>query len=233
MLSARLPSRSALSSRLPACLPFRSSFRFVVLPFRVSPFFVSGGGAWGDAGVELLVGSGRGSWGGRLFAWSVRVCSLVSRGRSICSIVSVSGAISDVVRAVSGRPILIVSCSFSSCLVRFPSALVRFSLVARLAAAVRRAARFSSRASRQWGGAAAWRLLARPCSLGYGAGDVVYLVPSPLLVCSARGAGRRGCLASRLACLESVPVSMCGVLLLRLPCGWLPVPMSVGADDVG
>lgn len=58
--------------------------------------------------------SGRGSWGGRLFAWSVRVCSLVSRGRSICSIVSVSGEISDVGRAVSGRHRLLASCSFPS-----------------------------------------------------------------------------------------------------------------------
>lgn len=101
MLSARLPSRLTRSAPLLACRSV-SSFRSV---FRVSPFFVSGGGAKGETGVEPVGKSGRGSSG---------VGCLLGRGRSVCSIVSVSGEISDVGRAISGHPLLLASCSFPS-----------------------------------------------------------------------------------------------------------------------
>lgn len=61
----RSPSRAlgplvvpSYSSRLPACLPFRLSLRSV---FRIVPFFVSGGGAKSETGVEPVGKSGRGS----------------------------------------------------------------------------------------------------------------------------------------------------------------------------
>lgn len=154
------------------------------------------------------------SWGRvggrRSVAWSVRVCSLVSRGRSICSIVSVSGAVSDVGRAVSGRP---------GCLPRVRLCSIACVLV--------RSCAFSPRSSSRCGGSFLvlcvssvgrcggwWRLLACPCLVGVDGMCAMssHLVPSRLssirygergggdvwrLVLLAWRRGRRRCVASR------------------------------------
>lgn len=49
------------------------------------------------------------------------------------------------------------------------------------------------------------------CLYSVAACDVVRLVPFLLIVCSLRGAGRRGCRVSRLACLDVGADVMCGV----------------------
>lgn len=121
MFSVRLPFRLSSSGRPVSLLACRSAPRSV---FRVSPFLVSESGVLGGTGVEPVGGSGRGSWGGRLLAWSVRVCSLaVVVGLSV-PLYQFPGAISDVGRAVSGRPrllalviVLVSSCAFLSALV--------------------------------------------------------------------------------------------------------------------
>ena len=211
MISARYPPRLSVPSPCLLAVSFRRSV------FRVSPFFVSGGGAWGGAGAGLVGKSGRWSSGGRrLLGRSVRVCSLVSRGRSVCSIVSVSGAVSDIWQVVSGRPWLL-----AWAIVLVPSRAFLSAIVRSLPACSSRCCRPVSRPVCLVGGAVRRRVGCLLARFVAAVGRTMSCLSRPvlLLVCSLRGAGKRGYRASRLACLVEGTASMCSVPL--------PVPVAV------
>lgn len=230
MFSARSPSRLSVPS---LCLPFRFSFRSA---FSCLPVLRVG---WRGVGrCRRGAGRGVGSSGG----WLLGRCGsrfLVSRGRSVCSIVSVSGAVSDVGRAVSGRSRLLASCSFSSHPVRFrPFLFISPRASSRLPVSLWRVGcRPVSRTACLVGRAVRRRSVAcLPVTVvAGGAGDAVYLVPISsryrfsLVRYGERGGGdvwRPVLLAwSRCRChvrRPAVPVAV-----------RLPVPMLVGAGDVG
>lgn len=161
VLSARLPSRPS-SCRPVSLLACRFAPRSV---FRVSPFFVSGGGALGGTDVKLIGKSSRGSSVWRLLTWSVRVYSLVVVVSLIFSIVSVSesdfrcregGFRASSAACLGNRSRFILCVSVRSC---------SFLPACRLVAAVRLSVRFSSRSSRRGGGAAAGVVACLPVSL--------------------------------------------------------------------
>lgn len=136
------------------------------------------------------------------------------RGRSICSIVSVSGAVSDVGRAVSGRPRLLAWAIVFVQSCAFPFTLVRSLPAWRLVAAVRLATRSPVpcvSSGRRCGGG---RLSA--CLYSVAACDVVHLVPSRFS--SVRYGERGGWVSGVSSCLLGVGV---GVDVRR------PVPVLV------
>lgn len=125
MLSTRLSPRPSVrfpvSSLCLLAVPFRRSV------FRVSPFFVSWGGASGGTGVELVGKSGR-----RSVAWSVRVCSLVVVVCLSVPLYQFPGKFPMLGRLFQGVLGCLLGRSFSSNLVRFCPLLCVLSPFARL-----------------------------------------------------------------------------------------------------
>lgn len=142
MFSARFPSRLARPVSLLACRS-ASSFRSV---FRVSPFFVSGGGAWGGAGVGWSVSL----VGGRIGCLLGRCGAVLSRrGRYVYLFhcISFRGGF----RCLDGcfRALMAACLAFDYVRLRaFPSALVHLVPFSLLACSLRGAGRLWRRASR-------------------------------------------------------------------------------------